>query len=580
MSVYLEGANWHDRILNHYPPAGDGERYYKIVAPDGSVIAEAAKLELLNTVLPGNEGTPVNAGNMNNILAAMGYAKKNYSADMLAAPYLDSLVGYFPFAGSQLTSAVGDITGENTNCTFVDGPHSGQSMGLKGSGAGSGVTLSTKACPMGARTIRFRIYVTDNTAQTILDETNLSASNYGTCITMDSSRKLRFRVMNGGSAIVDITTNAGVMQNAWADVCFAWDGTTADGRVRVYVNGSPYGKGKASATPSIEQTPTNNTVLLNQAPLASSGGTAAISELEIWEEARYQDAYIMAQQGFSLFDGARVRIKWAWTLDMNTELLLNINEQGFVPVAVGAAAQDTWTDLVYNESLKSFVAPAAAKDILLSTATLPRSENIADMLKSVSDRVDKGILGEFKSACIWGPSNSISSTGFISFSNKVREDIKGVMDTSGRLTIPAALNGHFVLLFLYGGTISVTSKDAGNRAFDFVCFSKNGSTQESELEDVAHAFPTPIGTVNLSGNSYLGRCAWGYQSYQYADYYPLGAYAYNSSTAASDTITRKGMIGVLMRVQTNDFFQLYFYNNSAAGRGSASGIYFGLAVLI
>ena len=360
MSVYLEGANWQDRILNHYPPASDGERYYKIIKPDGTVVAEAAKLELLNTVLPGNEGTPVNAGNMNSILAAMGHAKKNYSNTMLAAPYLDTLVGYFTFAGSQIVSAVADITGENTNCTFVAGPHSGQSMGLKGSGATSGVTLSTKACPMGARTIRFRLYMSANTAQTLLDETNLSASNYGTCITVDSSRKVRFRVMQGGTAIVDITTTAAAALNAWTDVCFAWDGTTGTDRVRAYINGSPAGKGKASATPNTGQVPTNNTVLLNQAPLANSGGTAAISELEIWNEARYQDALVLEQKGFSLFDGATVRIYPDFLPAAGTEILLNINEQGNVPVETASLTSGQWNQITYKASSKSFLGTLGA----------------------------------------------------------------------------------------------------------------------------------------------------------------------------------------------------------------------------
>lgn len=83
MAVY-DGAAWQDRILNAYPPATDGERYYKIVAVDGTVVQEAVKLQLLNTVLPGNEGTPVNAGNLNKVLAAMGTAVAGSTAYTLA----------------------------------------------------------------------------------------------------------------------------------------------------------------------------------------------------------------------------------------------------------------------------------------------------------------------------------------------------------------------------------------------------------------------------------------------------------------------------------------------------------------
>lgn len=83
MAVY-DGAAWQDRILNAYPPATDGERYYKIVAVDGTVVQEAVKLQLLNTVLPGNEGTPVNAGNLNKVLAAIGTAVAGSTAYTLA----------------------------------------------------------------------------------------------------------------------------------------------------------------------------------------------------------------------------------------------------------------------------------------------------------------------------------------------------------------------------------------------------------------------------------------------------------------------------------------------------------------
>ena len=178
MSVYKDGANWQDRILNHYPPASDGERYYKIVKPDGTVVAEAAKLELLNTVLPGNEGTPVNATNLNTVLAALGHVKQQYSKAKLQEPYLESLLAYMDF-NSNLTPVVGSFTGENNGCSFSTGPHSG-SGSIVGAGATTGVTLSDKVVPFGAKTVRFRLKMSSLAAQTLLDETSLSTANYGT----------------------------------------------------------------------------------------------------------------------------------------------------------------------------------------------------------------------------------------------------------------------------------------------------------------------------------------------------------------------------------------------------------------
>lgn len=95
MAVY-DGAAWQDRILNAYPPASDGERYYKIVAVDGTVVQEAVKLQLLNTVLPGNEGTPVNAGNLNKVLAAMGTAVAG------SASYILAMKGFSLFDGAKV----------------------------------------------------------------------------------------------------------------------------------------------------------------------------------------------------------------------------------------------------------------------------------------------------------------------------------------------------------------------------------------------------------------------------------------------------------------------------------------------
>lgn len=95
MAVY-DGAAWQDRILNAYPPASDGERYYKIVAVDGTVVQEAVKLQLLNTVLPGNEGTPVNAGNLNKVLAAMGTAVAG------SVSYILAMKGFSLFDGAKV----------------------------------------------------------------------------------------------------------------------------------------------------------------------------------------------------------------------------------------------------------------------------------------------------------------------------------------------------------------------------------------------------------------------------------------------------------------------------------------------
>lgn len=353
MSVYKDGTNWQDRILNHYPPASDGERYYKIVKPDGTVVAEAAKLELLNTVLPGNEGTPVNATNLNTVLAALGHVKQQYSKAKLQEPYLESLLAYMDF-NRNLTPVVGSFTGENDGCSFSAGPHSG-SGSIVGAGATTGVTLSDKVVPFGAKTVRFRLKMSSLAAQTLLDETSISTANYGTCITIDAAGKIRVRLMQAGSTPVDITAGTAIKTGQWNDFCFAWDGSTEAGRVRLYLNGRQVAMGTAAAKQDMGHAATNNTVLLNQAPVASSGGTAAMSDLEIYNEARYQDALMLEQKGFSLFDGAKLRVYVDYLPSSGTEILLNVNEQGYVPVEAAAIKLNAWCLLMYTQAADSFM---------------------------------------------------------------------------------------------------------------------------------------------------------------------------------------------------------------------------------
>lgn len=70
MPVYLDGSNWSDRLPQKVPGAVDNARYYQIIDSDGEIIHNAVKLVLVNEVLSDNVGTPVNAGNLNAILAA------------------------------------------------------------------------------------------------------------------------------------------------------------------------------------------------------------------------------------------------------------------------------------------------------------------------------------------------------------------------------------------------------------------------------------------------------------------------------------------------------------------------------
>ena len=449
MSVYKDGANWQDRILNHYPPASDGERYYKIVKPDGTVVAEAAKLELLNTVLPGNEGTPVNATNLNTVLAALGHVKRQYNKAKLQEPYLESLLAYMDF-NSNLTPVVGSFTGENDGCSFSTGPHSG-SGSIVGAGATTGVTLSDKVVPFGAKTVRFRLKMSSLAAQTLLDETSLSTANYGTCITIDAAGKIRVRIMQAGSTPVDITAGIAIQAGQWNDFCFAWDGSTEAGRVRLYLDGVQVAIGKASAKQDMGHAATNNTVLLNQAPVASSGGTAAMSDLEIYNEARYQDAWMLEQKGFSLFDGAKIRICFDYVPKAGTELLLNINESGDVPCDIEAPVAGQWVELLYDQSSKHFVMLQQASMIPVPTLTdevLPGIEAAPNLINAIALSSSMAI----KQVVISQRGTALDDAQFAW--TKVRDDTGVVFDAAHGLWIPASLANKLALVWVRQGTVA------------------------------------------------------------------------------------------------------------------------------
>lgn len=449
MSVYKDGANWQDRILNHYPPASDGERYYKIVKPDGTVVAEAAKLELLNTVLPGNEGTPVNATNLNTVLAALGHVKQQYNKAKLQEPYLESLLAYMDF-NSSLTPVVGSFTGENDGCSFSTGPHSG-SGSIVGAGATTGVTLSDKVVPFGAKTVRFRLKMSSLAAQTLLDETSLSTANYGTCITIDAAGKIRVRLMQAGSTPVDITAGTAITAGRWNDFCFAWDGSTEAGRVRLYLDGVQVAMGKASAKQDMGHAATNNTVLLNQAPVASSGGTAAMSELEIYNEARYQDAWMLEQKGFSLFDGAKIRICFDYVPKAGTELLLNINESGDVPCDIEAPVAGQWVELLYDQRSKHFVMLQQASMIPVPTLTdevLPGIEAAPNLINAITLSRSMAI----KQVVISQRGTALDDAQFAW--TKVRDDTGIIFNAAHGLWIPASLANKLALVWVRQGTVT------------------------------------------------------------------------------------------------------------------------------
>lgn len=458
MSVYKDGANWQDRILNHYPPASDGERYYKIVKPDGTVVAEAAKLELLNTVLPGNEGTPVNATNLNTVLAALGHVKQQYSRAKLQEPYLESLLAYMDF-NSNLTPVVGSFTGENDGCSFSTGPHSG-SGSLVGAGATTGVTLSDKVVPFGAKTIRFRLKMSSLAAQTLLDETSLSTANYGTCITIDAAGKIRVRIMQAGSTPVDITAGTAIKAGRWNDFCFAWDGSTEAGRVRLYLDGIQVAIGKASAQQDMGHAATNNTVLLNQAPVASSGGTAAMSDLEIYNEARYQDAWMLEQKGFSLFDGAKIRICFDYVPKAGTELLLNINESGDIPCDIEAPVVGQWVELLYDQRSKHFVMLQQASMIPVPTLTdevLPGIEAAPNLVNAITLSSSMAI----KQVVIKQSGTALDDAQFAW--TKERDDTGIIFNAAHGLWIPASLANKLALVWVRQGTVARQASPTAQR---------------------------------------------------------------------------------------------------------------------
>lgn len=344
MSVYKNGANWQDRILNHYPPASDGERYYKISGPDGDVIAEAAKLELLNTVLPGNEGTPVNATNLNTILAAMGETRWQYTADKTQAPYPENMIAYLDFYNSY-TPLVGSFAPTQTGCSIVEGP-TAETKAVKGTTVSSGVDLNAKVIPLGKKTLRFRLKW-DGTACTLVDETGGSAANFGTRITISEAGIITWTQYNGGSALFSIDTGA-ISQDKWVDVSFAWNGTTDGAMVMCFVDGALQQQAAAVALPTSEAVATNNTTLLNDSPLATNGNAGSASlltDFEVYDDALYANTYVLDQTGFSLFDGVRIRIKFH-AAPSGSIVLLNINGTGNVQIQSGAAAGE-WTELIY-----------------------------------------------------------------------------------------------------------------------------------------------------------------------------------------------------------------------------------------
>lgn len=361
MSVYKNGANWQDRILNHYPPASDGERYYKISGPDGDVIAEAAKLELLNTVLPGNEGTPVNATNLNTILAAMGETRWQYTADKTQAPYPENMIAYLDFSNSY-TPLVGSFAPTQTGCSIVEGP-TAETKAVQGTTASSGVDLNARVIPLGKKTIRFRLKW-DGTACTLVDETGGSAANFGTRITISEAGIITWTQYNGGSALFSVSTKA-IPTGTWKDILCVWDGTTASNMVACFIDGELQTQASAAALPADLAVATNNTVLLNNAPLATGGdaGSASlITDFELYGEALYANTYTLAQTGYSLFDGATVRIRFH-SINTGANNLLNINETGNVPIDVSNITTDRWYTLTYFAADKRYKENTQAADI-------------------------------------------------------------------------------------------------------------------------------------------------------------------------------------------------------------------------
>ena len=602
MSVYKDGANWQDRILNHYPPASDGERYYKIVKPDGTVVAEAAKLELLNTVLPGNEGTPVNATNLNTVLAALGHVKQQYSKDKLQEPYLESLLAYMDF-NSNLTPVVGSFTGENDGCSFSTGPHSG-SGSIVGAGATTGVTLSDKVVPFGAKTVRFRLKMSSLAAQTLLDETSLSTANYGTCITIDAAGKIRVRIMQAGSTPVDITAGTAIQAGQWNDFCFAWDGSIEAGRVRLYLDGVQVAIGKASAQQDMGHAATNNTVLLNQAPVASSGGTAAMSDLEIYNEARYQDAWMLEQKGFSLFDGAKIRICFDYVPKAGTELLLNINESGYVPCDIEAPVAGQWVELLYDQRSKHFVMLQQASMIPVPTLTdevLPGIEAAPNLINAIMLSSSMAI----KQVILKQSGNALDDAQFAW--TKVRDDTGVIFNAAHGLWIPASLANKLALVWVRQGTVARQASPSQQNDSYYTHYARWQRYKQSDNTVLNFGSATQTGggnniTYTLNGGPKVFQIgAWpqpsGDRWSEIENISPTSGYAPNNNSGVSGftvryrsnallTYTYKATYATLCALVTligNEYFNLQgsFAQgaNSYAGRAKYSGYTMGLLLL-
>jgi hypothetical protein len=140
MAVYTDGKNWSDRTLAKYPaaPLGDNSRYYKMTKPDGTIVQEAVKLDLLNTVT--QPGMPASAGNLNSILAAKNITTGTANAFILAQE------GFLLEDGAQIVFRVHtmpipnpDVT-INVNNTGNIPIKSSKGRPLKGAVAGSWIT--------------------------------------------------------------------------------------------------------------------------------------------------------------------------------------------------------------------------------------------------------------------------------------------------------------------------------------------------------------------------------------------------------------------------------------------------------
>lgn len=58
------------RVVDPYQ--GDDKLYYQIIDEHGKIISSAAKLEMMNTIQHGNEGTPVSANALNSLIDKVG----------------------------------------------------------------------------------------------------------------------------------------------------------------------------------------------------------------------------------------------------------------------------------------------------------------------------------------------------------------------------------------------------------------------------------------------------------------------------------------------------------------------------